>query len=122
MTETGLQGMLDDEVFGRAYGLALPAAIAGIAAGSLIAPVLVSAFGATAALLTSGGVVVAYCSVACRSPQATPSTAIPQPLGHPAGPPPVWQPIGEPTRGRDHVAHASFTAIEAGVNAISNNA
>ena len=83
MTETGLQGMLDDEVFGRAYGLALPAAIAGIAAGWLIAPVLVSAFGATAALLTSGGVVVAYCSVACRSPQATPSTAIPQPLGEP---------------------------------------
>ena len=39
MTETGLQRMLDDEVFGRAYGLALPASIAGIAAGSLVAPV-----------------------------------------------------------------------------------
>ena len=67
MTETGLQRMLDDEVFGRAYGLALPASIAGIAAGSLIAPVLVSSFGGTAALLACGGVVLAYCAVMWRS-------------------------------------------------------
>jgi len=88
MTETGLQRMLDDEVFGRAYGLALPAAIAGIAAGSLVAPVLVSAFGQATALLACGGVVVAYCAVVCRFRQAVPSTAVPQP---------TWQPIGEPT-------------------------
>ena len=67
MTETGLQRMLDDEVFCRAYGLALPASIAGIAAGSLIAPALVSAFGGTAALLASGGIVLAYCAVLWRS-------------------------------------------------------
>jgi predicted MFS family arabinose efflux permease len=67
MTETALQRMLDDEVFGRAYGLALPASIAGIAAGSLIAPVLVSSFGGTAALLACGGVVLAYCALMWRS-------------------------------------------------------
>ncbi len=67
MTETGLQRMLDDEVFGRAYGLALPASIGGIAAGSLIAPVLVGAFGETAALLACGAVVTSYCAVVWRS-------------------------------------------------------
>ncbi|HVT70570.1 MAG TPA: MFS transporter, partial [Trebonia sp.] len=51
MTETGLQRMLDDEVFGRAYGLALPASVGAIPVGALVAPVLVSAFGVTAALL-----------------------------------------------------------------------
>ena len=97
MTETGLQRMLDDEVFGRAYGLALPASIAGIAAGSLVAPLVVSAFGATAALLACGAVVVAYCAVIWRSRQVEPSAA-PQPAGQPAvqaGAP--WQPIGQPT-------------------------
>jgi predicted MFS family arabinose efflux permease len=74
MTETGLQRMLDDEVFGRAYGLALPASIAGIAVGSLIAPVLVSAFGETAALLACGTVVTAYCAVVWRARPA-PATA-----------------------------------------------
>jgi predicted MFS family arabinose efflux permease len=100
MTETGLQRMLDDEVFGRAYGLALPASIAGIAAGSLVAPLLVSAFGATAALLACGGVVVAYCAVIWRSRPAEPSAVREpawQPIGQPTVPQPVWPPIGEPT-------------------------
>jgi predicted MFS family arabinose efflux permease len=100
MTETGLQRMLDDEVFGRAYGLALPASIAGIAAGSLVAPLLVSAFGATAALLACGGVAVAYCAVIWRSRQAEPSAVREpawQPIGQPTVPQPVWQPIGQPT-------------------------
>jgi MFS family permease len=95
MTETGLQQMLDDEVFGRAYGLALPASIAGIAAGSIIAPVLVSAFGQTAALLACGGVVVAYCAVIWRSRQAEPGAAAPQPAGQPAGPLEALVPAGE---------------------------
>ncbi len=54
LTETGLQRMLPAELFGRAYGLALPAAIAGIAVGSLIAPLLVSALGITGALFACG--------------------------------------------------------------------
>jgi len=60
MTETGLQRMLPEDVFGRAYGLALPASIAGIVVGSLIAPVLVSAIGLTGALVTCGSVATAY--------------------------------------------------------------
>jgi predicted MFS family arabinose efflux permease len=60
MTETGLQRMLPEEVFGRAYGLALPASVAGIVVGSLIAPVLVSVIGLTGALVACGGVATAY--------------------------------------------------------------
>ena len=110
MTETGLQRMLDDEVFGRAYGLALPAAIAGIAVGSLVAPVLVSGLGVTTTLLACGGVAVAYCAVIWRSRPTEPSAAIPQPMWQPtapqrigqpterrAVPQPAWEPIGEPT-------------------------
>jgi predicted MFS family arabinose efflux permease len=115
MTETGLQRMLDDEVFGRAYGLALPASIAGIAVGSVVAPALVSAFGATAALLGCGGVVMAYCAVVWRTrpaqtatlavapPGAAPVTGAPQrrearPLAavRPTAPMPVLAPGGDP--------------------------
>jgi MFS family permease len=60
MTETGLQRVLPEDVFGRAYGLALPASIGGIVVGSLIAPVLVSAVGLTGALIACGGVATAY--------------------------------------------------------------
>jgi hypothetical protein len=60
MTETGLQRMLPDDVFGRAYGLAIPASIGGIVVGSLIAPVLVSAAGLSGALVISGAVAVGY--------------------------------------------------------------
>ena len=81
MTETGLQRTLDEEVFGRAYGLALPASIAGIAAGSLIAPALVSAFGATAALLACGAVITAYGAVVWR---ARPAGTGPRPAAAPA--------------------------------------
>ena len=78
MTDTGLQRMLDDEVFGRAYGLALPASIAGIAAGSVVAPALVSALGLDAALLACGAVVMTYCAVIWRTrPAATPATEAP---------------------------------------------
>ena len=60
MTETGLQRMLPEDVFGRAYGLALPASIGGIVVGSLIAPVLVSAIGLSGALIACGAVATAY--------------------------------------------------------------
>jgi hypothetical protein len=70
MTETGLQRMLPEEVFGRAYGLALPASIAGIVAGSLIAPVLVSWLGATGALLACGAAVVGYAALLLRGTDA----------------------------------------------------
>ncbi len=60
MTETGLQRMLPEDVFGRAYGLALPASVAGIVVGALIAPVLVSVIGLTGALVACGSVATAY--------------------------------------------------------------
>jgi hypothetical protein len=53
-------------VFGRAYGLALPASIAGIVIGSAIAPVLVSLLGAAGALAATGGAVLAYTSLILR--------------------------------------------------------
>jgi MFS family permease len=60
MTETGLQRMLPTEVFGRAYGLAIPASIAGIVVGSLIAPVLVGVLGLNGSLAACGAVALGY--------------------------------------------------------------
>ena len=45
LCETALQRELDDEVFTRAYGIALPVSIAGIVVGSLIAAPLAMAVG-----------------------------------------------------------------------------
>jgi hypothetical protein len=53
-------------VFGRAYGLALPASLAGIVVGSAIAPVLASLLGASGALLAAGGAVLAYATLILR--------------------------------------------------------
>lgn len=60
LTETNLQRSLDDEVFGRVYGIALPASLGGIVLGSLVAPVLTTALGGSGALLAVGGAVLAY--------------------------------------------------------------
>jgi MFS family permease len=60
LTETSLQRTLPPDVFGRAYGLALPASLAGIVVGSLIAPVLTSTLGGAGALIACGAVVMAY--------------------------------------------------------------
>ena len=57
---TGLQRMLPRDVFGRAHGLAVPASIGVIGAGSLLAPVLDSALGRTGALLACAAAVLAY--------------------------------------------------------------
>jgi MFS family permease len=60
LTETSLQRTLPSEAFGRAYGLALPASMAGIVVGSLIAPLLTSALGGGGALIACGGAAIAY--------------------------------------------------------------
>ncbi len=60
LTETSLQRSLPPAMFGRAYGLALPASIAGIAVGSLIAPVLISLLGGTGALVACGAAATGY--------------------------------------------------------------
>jgi MFS family permease len=66
LTETSLQRELDDDVFGRAYGLALPASLGGIVAGTLIAPLLVAALGGSGALAAAGGAVLAYALLILR--------------------------------------------------------
>ncbi|HEX3490838.1 MAG TPA: MFS transporter [Streptosporangiaceae bacterium] len=79
VTETGLQRTLPAEVLGRAYGLALPAAVAGIALGSLVAPLLVAMLGTTGALLVCGAVAPAY---ALTLPRLTRSVREPQVAEH----------------------------------------
>ena len=66
LTDTTLQRTLDEDVFGRAYGLALPASIAGIVIGSAVAPVLASLLGAAGALAAIGGAVLAYTTLILR--------------------------------------------------------
>src|SRR4051794_17847435 len=66
LTDTMLQRTLDEDVFGRAYGLALPASIAGIVIGSAVAPVLASLLGASGALVAIGGAVLAYTTLILR--------------------------------------------------------
>lgn len=60
LCETALQRDLDEDVFARAYGIALPASIAGIAAGSLVAAPLVAVVGLTGALLATGCLPAGY--------------------------------------------------------------
>jgi hypothetical protein len=66
MTETGLQRTLPRDLFGRAYGLAIPMSIGGIGAGSLIASALASTVGLTGGLLVCGSVTVAYSALLLR--------------------------------------------------------
>ena len=67
LTETCLQRVLDEEMFGRAYGLALPASIAGIVAGSLIAPLLAGTFGTQGALAVVGCALLGYALLLLRN-------------------------------------------------------
>jgi MFS family permease len=79
MTDTGLQRMLDEDVFGRAYGLAIPASLGGIVIGSLIAPVLATAIGGSGALVAVGGAVIAYAALVLRTPaEARGAVLLPQ--------------------------------------------
>ncbi len=59
--DTTLQRTLDPAVFARAYGLVVPASVAGIVVGALLAPVIVSVLGGVSgALAVIGGAVLAY--------------------------------------------------------------
>lgn len=59
VADTALQRSLDPAVFARAYGLVLPAALAGIAAGALLAPLCVSLAGLGGTLVLVGGIAAA---------------------------------------------------------------
>jgi MFS family permease len=65
VADTALARELDEEVLARAYGLAFPASIAGIAAGSLVASPLVTLVGLAGALIVVGGAVAAYAVFLC---------------------------------------------------------
>jgi predicted MFS family arabinose efflux permease len=58
--DTCLQRSLDPAVFARAYGLALPAFLGGIAAGALIAPLAIALVGVTGTLAMIASAVLAY--------------------------------------------------------------
>jgi MFS family permease len=74
LTETSLQRSLPPEVFGRAYGLALPASLGGIVAGSLVAPLLSGLIGGPGALAASGAAVLGYALLLAR-PRREPGLA-----------------------------------------------
>ena len=76
LSDTALPVLLDDAVIGRAYGLALPVSISGIAAGSLVAGPLVSVAGPTGAFAVAAGAVIAVCALLVRRPLVTPTPVV----------------------------------------------
>ena len=70
LSETALPRMLDDEVLGRAYGLAVPVSIGGIVVGSLVAGPLVALLGLQGAFAAAGAFVALSAAVLLRRPLA----------------------------------------------------
>jgi MFS family permease len=79
LSDTALPVLLDDAVVGRAYGLALPVSIGGIAAGSLLAGPLVAAAGTTGAFAVAAGAVIAVSALLVRRPLTAPAAVVPAP-------------------------------------------
>jgi MFS family permease len=77
--ETCLQRTMDEEVFGRAYGLAIPASLGGILVGSLIGPALSGVVGTSGALVITGCAVICYAAVVLRKADGAPAPA-PRPV------------------------------------------
>jgi MFS family permease len=71
LSDTALPSMLDDDVLARAYGLAFPASLGGIVAGSLLAGPLVSLLGIAGAFTASGFTVLVVCGLLTRRPLVT---------------------------------------------------
>ena len=63
LCETVLQRDLDEEIFARAYGVALPVSLGGLVAGSLVAAPLVLLVGLTGAVLATGLLAAGYAAV-----------------------------------------------------------
>jgi MFS family permease len=76
LSETALPMLLDDAVIGRAYGLALPVTIGGIAAGSLLAGPLVAVAGVRGSFGVAAAAVIAVCVLLVRRPLITPTPVI----------------------------------------------
>jgi len=63
LCETALQRELDEDVFARAYGVALPMILGGIVVGSLVAAPLVALIGLTGAIVVSGMLAAGYVGI-----------------------------------------------------------
>jgi hypothetical protein len=63
-TDTALQTSLHPDVLARAYGIAFPAAVAGIVVGSLVAAPLVAVVGVSGALIVIGLAMAGYAVLA----------------------------------------------------------
>jgi MFS family permease len=70
LSDTALPRMLDDDVLGRAYGLALPVSLSGIVVGSLVAGPLVSLLGLHGAFAAAGAFVAVGAALLLRRPLA----------------------------------------------------
>jgi MFS family permease len=68
LSDTALGRMLDDSVLARAYGFVLPACVAGIVAGSLVAGPLVAAVGVSATMALAGAFVAVVGALLLRRP------------------------------------------------------
>jgi MFS family permease len=68
LADTGVQRTLAPDVLARAYGFVLPAAVAGIAVGSLAAPALVALFGLHGAFVAIGVFTAGYALTLVRAP------------------------------------------------------
>lgn len=76
LSDTALPVLLDDALIGRAYGLALPVSIGGIAAGSLLAGPLVAITGTTGAFGVVAAAVIAACALLVRRPLVAPAAVV----------------------------------------------
>jgi MFS family permease len=63
LCETALQRELDEDVFARAYGVALPMILGGIVVGSLVAAPLSALVGMTGAIVATGLLAAAYAGI-----------------------------------------------------------
>ncbi|HEX6745533.1 MAG TPA: MFS transporter [Solirubrobacteraceae bacterium] len=79
VADTGLQRVLPQDVLARAYGIAFPAALAGIVAGSLVAAPLAALFGLQGAFAALGGVTALYAMTLLRRPEPVVVAPAPRP-------------------------------------------
>src|SRR5262249_41528722 len=68
VADTCLQRSLDPAVFARAYGFVMPAHLARIVVGAMLAPVLVALLGLSGAVVSVGFGVLAYTALVLASP------------------------------------------------------
>jgi MFS family permease len=79
-TDTSLQESLRPDVLARAYGIAFPAAIAGIVAGSLVAAPLVAGLGVRGALVAIGAAMSLYVVLLAYVGRGEGAPAVPEPV------------------------------------------